>query len=118
MISMTYRNKQLYERMMSSYLDGSITAAELVLRFFDQRRLDVEADYVALNGLEWSPSTESNLWELVFSMLFNACEDVDLIDEEGPGAPHWIDENEFRRQITLILPDFLAFELRPHVSAS
>ncbi len=110
MISMTYRHKHVYEAIMDAYLTGLTSADELVRVFFDQRRNDNDSDLSTLAGRPWEPSPEEERWAEIFGMLFNACEDVDLSENDGePPSPHWINEQEFRKRIEDILPLFKNF---------
>lgn len=110
MISMTHQHKHVYEAIMDAYLAGRTSADELVRAFFDQRRNDNDSDLATLAGRAWEPSPEKLRWAEIFGMLFNACEDVDLSEDDGvPPAPHWINEQEFRKRIEGILPMFKSF---------
>lgn len=112
MISMTHQYKHVYEDMMDDYLARRNNADELVRAFFDQRRSDNDSDLAALAGRPWEPSPERDRWEEIFGMLFNACEDVDMSEDDGePPAPNWIDEREFRNRVEAILPMFKGFRI-------
>ena len=55
---------------MASYLAGDATAEELVLGFFEQRRIDIDLE----NGGQWNPSPDGHRWERLYEKLFWACE--------------------------------------------